>query len=73
MVLSKAFGSGDSSAKQKAALVIEKVWVWEEPVVPCRQREGGQVQAKLGPSHTAGRQCSHVCWEESPPAVFELL
>lgn len=36
---------------KKAAWVIDKVWVWEEPVVTCRQwRGGGRRRQSLAPS-----------------------
>lgn len=39
-----------AAPSKKAAWVIDKVWVWEEPVVTCRQWGQGQGQAELGPS-----------------------
>lgn len=62
---------------KRLAWVIDKVWVWEEPMVPHRQHGGGQAQAELGPSCAAGSWGglgSRVSWEtEFPQAVFELL
>lgn len=39
-----------AAPSKKAAWVIDKVWVWEEPVVTCRQWGAGRRRQSLAPS-----------------------